>query len=292
MIEEILEMISKKSSKKIVTTENIYTRIKPFLKEEFEVEIFSDLRSAAFFSLGNSNLDEKGTILILEGEYLANIYTAMTESWFQRKQIIVIALYGKYDDIKCEYIKRCMPNIINIYSEDIKVYQNEINSALTQNYPCLINVIVKMDGIYEKKNDYEEILKKLSSFLGKSDEVFIYNSTGKKYNYDFTIKNIEAKHKYGILSKYIGYVIAKEQKIILCVPTEILKIDLNIFNNRYTNSNIKIILFGNKGDEKAISNWIKENKINVEFFKDVTEKELKEFYNSDKPEIIFVGGIE
>ena len=60
---------------------------------------------------------------------------------------------------------------------------------------------------------------------------------------------------------------------------------------RYTNSNIKIISLGNKTNEETISSWIKENKIDVKFFKDITENELKEFYNSDKPEIIFIGGI-
>ena len=65
-----------------------------------------------------------------------------------------------------------------------------------------------------------------------------------------------------------------------------------IIENRYTNSNIKIILFGNKDNQNSISNWIKENTINVRFSKEITEKELKEFYNSDKPEIIFMGGIE
>ena len=292
MIEEILDMISKKSSKKIITTEKIYNKIRVFSQDKFDIKIFNDLRSAAFFALGNSNLDENGTILLLEGEYLTNIYTAMTEAWFQRKQIIVIALYEKYDDIKCEYIRRCIPNIINIYNKDIKVYQNEINSALNQNYPCLINMVIEMNDINEKKINYEGVLSNLSNCLKEDNEIFIYNSIEKIYNYNFKINNIEEKHKYGILSKYVGYVIAKEQKIILCAPTEILKLDLNIFNNRYTNSNIKIILFGNEGNENSISNWIRENEINVRFVKEVTEKELKEFYNSDKPELIFTGGIE
>lgn len=291
MIEEILHMVSKKSSKKIITTERIYNKIKVFTKEKFDIEIFNDLRSAAFFSLGNSNLDEKGTILILEGEYLPNIYTAMTEAWFQRKQIIVIALYEKYNNIKCEYIRRCIPNIINIYDDDINVYQNEINSALTQNYPCLINMVTEMNDINEKKINYDEILNKLSNCLKKDNEVFVYNSIEKKYNYEFKINNIEEKHKYGILSKYIGYVISKEQKIVLCAPSDILKLDLNIFNNRYTNSNIKICLFGDEAKKNSISNWVKENKINVRFEKVLTEEEIKEFYNSDNPEIIFMGGI-
>ena len=291
MLKEVLETISKRKCNKIITTEKIYNNIKGFFGKEYDFKIFDDLRSASFFALGNSSLDKDGTILIIDGDYLPNIYTSMTEAWFQRKQIIVIAIYEKYKDIKCEYIKRCMPNIINVYSEKIEDYQKEIDIALKQNYPCLINIVEKKDNIYEEKNDYEKILKKFDNFLKHDNEVFIYNSIEKEYNYNFTINNIEMKYKYGILSKYVGYVTAKNEKTILCIPSEILKIDLNIFNNRYTNSNIKIISLGNKENEETVSSWIKENKIDVKFFKDITENELKEFYDSDKPEIIFIGGI-
>lgn len=292
MFEQILEIVSEKSTRKIITTKDTYSIIKTFFNEEDNLEIFYDARSAAFFSLGNSSLDENETILIIRGEYLSNIYTAMTEAWFQKKQIIVIAVYEKYDDIKCEYIRRCMPNIINIYDQSIEMYKEKIQLVLNQNYPCLINIVMDISNISKKKINYENIFKKFSNLLCRDDEIFVYNSIDRKYDYQFKIKNIEEKNKYGALSKYIGYVTAKEKKIVLCAPLEILTIDLNIFNNRYTDSNVKIILFGKESKEVEISNWVRENKINIKFLEEIDDKELKEFYNSDKPEIIFIGGIE
>ena len=55
------------------------------------------------------------------------------------------------------------------------------------------------------------------------------------------VKNIEEKYKYGLFSKYLGYInTLNENKQILISPTECLEIDLNILNNRAMKNNFKV----------------------------------------------------
>lgn len=292
MIRQVVEVLKDNKIKKIVTCndilEKIDEKIRTQLEKTFEVEIIDDVRSATFFSLGETNIENEPIILLIDGRYLPSVYTGITEAWFQRKTIVVLALYEKYSDINCEYLKRCTSDVITFYNEEENDYNKKIKDIINKKYPAIINLKVEFNNS-NKLND-NNILE-IAKILNSEDEMWIYNLEMTENN-TCKIKNIDEAHKYGILSKYMGYITAKNEKVLLVSTSEILKLDLNIFNNRYINKNFKVILVDNKNifKENNIEKWIQENKIKLTHVKEISEDKLKDFWHSDEPEMVVIGG--
>lgn len=288
MLRKILNLLVEKQIKDVVCTEDILKSIdgqdKEYIEANFNMQIFNDLRSATFFSNGEVNSSNKPVILIIKGEFLPNIYTGITEAWFQRSNINIISIFEKYDEIKVEYLERCIPDILTIYDDGIEEYKNTIYKFIDNNMPALINI--KYTLKLEEKSDYTSIINMLDSIVKNTVDVFIYNFKNESKN-NINIKNIEPKYKYGILSKYMGYITAKEKKSLLIMPYELLKIDLNIFNNRYINENVKIIIYKGK-EQNNIEEWIKDNKIEILKTEKIDEKIFKKFWDLNKASVLIV----
>ena len=288
MLRKILNLLVEKQIKDVVCTEDILKSIdgqdKEYIEANFNMQIFNDLRSATFFSNGEVNSSNKPVILIIKGEFLPNIYTGITEAWFQRSNINIISIFKKYDEIKVEYLERCIPDILTIYDDGIEEYKNTIYKFIDNNMPALINI--KYTLKLEEKSDYTSIINMLDSIVKNTVDVFIYNFKNESKN-NISIKNIEPKYKYGILSKYMGYITAKEKKSLLIMPYELLKIDLNIFNNRYINENVKIIIYKGK-EQNNIEEWIKDNKIEILKTEKIDEKIFKKFWDLNKASVLIV----
>ena len=288
MLRKILNLLLEKQIKDVVCTEDILKSIdgqdKEYIEANFNMQIFNDLRSATFFSNGEVNSSNKPVILIIAGEFLPDIYTGITEAWFQRSNINIISIFEKYDDIKVEYLERCIPDILTIYDDGIEEYKNTIYKFIDNNMPALINI--KYTLKLEEKSDYTSITNMLDSIVKNTVDVFIYNSKNESKN-NIKVINIEPKYKYGILSKYMGYITAKEKKSLLILPYELLKIDLNIFNNRYINENVKIIIYKEK-EQNNIEEWIKDNKIEILKTKKIDDKILQKFWDLNKASVLIV----
>ena len=288
MLRKILNLLLEKQIKDVVCTEDILKSIdgqdKEYIEANFNMQIFNDLRSATFFSNGEVNSSNKPVILIIKGEFLPNIYTGITEAWFQRSNINIISIFERYNDIKVEYLERCIPDILTIYDDGIEEYKNTIYKFIDNNMPALINI--KYTLKIEEKSDYTSIINMLDNIVKNTVDVFIYNSKNESKN-NINIMNIEPKYKYGILSKYMGYITAKEKKSLLIMPYELLKIDLNIFNNRYINENVKIIIYKEK-EQNNIEEWIKDNKIEILKTKKIDEKILQKFWDLNKASVLIV----
>lgn len=288
MLRKILNLLVEKQIKDVVCTEDILKSIdgqdKEYIEANFNMQIFNDLRSATFFSNGEVNSSNKPVILIIKGEFLPNIYTGITEAWFQRSNINIISIFEKYDEIKVEYLERCIPDILTIYDDGIEEYKNTIYKFIDNNMPALINI--KYTLKLEEKSDYTSIINMLDSIVKNTVDVFIYNFKNESKN-NINIKNIEPKYKYGILSKYMGYITAKEKKSLLIMPYELLKIDLNIFNNRYINEDVKIIIYKGK-EQNNIEEWIKDNKIEILKTEKIDEKIFKKFWDLNKASVLIV----
>lgn len=288
MLKTILNLYLNKNIKDVICTKDILESIidkdKEYIKTNFNFEILNDLRSATFFANGEVNSNNKPVILIINGEYLANIYTGITEAWFQRSNINIISIFEKYDDIKIEYLRRCIPDILTIYEENIEEYKETIYKFINNNMPSLINIKYMLKS--EEKVDYTNITNILDSIVKNKVDVFTYNSENKSKN-NINIMNIERKYKYGVLSKYMGYVSAKKQKTLIILPYELLKIDLNIFNNRYINKNVKIII--NKRKEQSnIKEWIKDNNIEILQTRNLDKNIFEKFWNLDKASALII----
>ncbi len=288
MLKTILNLYLNKNIKDVICTKDILESIidkdKEYIKTNFNFEILNDLRSATFFANGEVNSNNKPVILIINGEYLANIYTGITEAWFQRSNINIISIFEKYDDIKIEYLRRCIPDILTIYEENIEEYKETIYKFINNNMPSLINIKYMLKS--EEKVDYTNITNILDNIVKNKVDVFTYNSENKSKN-NINIMNIERKYKYGVLSKYMGYVSAKKQKTLIILPYELLKIDLNIFNNRYINKNVKIII-NKKKEQSNIKEWIKDNDIEILQTRNLDKNIFEKFWNLDKASALII----
>ncbi len=289
MLRKILNLFLEKEIKDIVCTEDILDSIdildKEYIKENFDMQSFNDLRSATFFSNGEVNSNNKPVILILKGEFLPNIYTGITEAWFQRSNINIIAIFENYDNMKVEYLKRCIPDILTIYDDNIEKYKNIIYKFMNKDMPFMINIKCMLK--LEEKNNYTNIINALNDDIKGKNDIFAYNINIESDN-NINIINIEPKYKYGVLSKYMGYITAKEKKSLLILPYELLKIDLNIFNNRYINEKVKIIVNKENNQVNNIEEWIKDNNIEIFQMKKLDKNILKKFWDLDKASMLII----
>ena len=291
MLKNILETLNKQGYKDLIYTFDIESSLneedKIFINDYFSKETINDSRSATFFSLGKENLHRK-SIVIINGNELQNILTGITETWFQKLNIIVIALYEKYDDIKTDFIHRVIPNIVKIYEDNYKEYESLILKAAKSYSPTLITLKYELLDI---KYNYNNLIRSIEKILNSEEEVILYNMADSVENKKIIIKNIESKYKYCMVSKYMGYIIRKRKKTLLCMPAKLILLDLNILNNRYIDENFKIILFEyNKIEEKLLENWIDYNKIKTISTNNLDENIINEFWNLKEPTVLLVKG--
>lgn len=211
---------------------------------------YQDARSAAFFAMGMSIKEKEPVTLLLPGEYLTSTYTAITEAWFQKVEMIVYAFYKKISDVNTSWADRCAKTM-TIHIDEYDEKADEIAANYHMHGPVLINV-VGID-LEDPQIDYDAVITTISE-IDKSAEFLCYNSKERA-----GISNIKAKHKYGVLSKYIGMSTAKRVGYLLC-NTDCMLVDVNIFRTRYANGNMKIVaLDDGQLKENQIDQWIISN---------------------------------
>lgn len=274
---EVLELIK---SEYIICGDNV-----GISKSDLKNKVIKDTRSAGFYAFGKSRISNKNTVLIINGDYLPNIYTVLTEAWFQKTNLIVIALYNSIYDVETNYLDRCTVSNIMFIDRDYEQFKEKITSSLNLIGPKLFNIVTE---VKTKKNDYTNILNELNKLVDSEDTIFIYNSDTTKL--PCVVKNIEKKYKYGLFSKYLGYINTQDKnKQILISPVECLENDLNILNNKAMTNNFKVIVCGNI---EHLRNWIEKNNINLVKCENIA-KDIELLYNSNKPTILNIirGGL-
>lgn len=292
MLRKVLNTLLKKDYKDIVFTYEINGAINNedinYINNNFNVNTIKDIRSATFYALGKENLHAK-TIVIINGEELQNTLTGITETWFQRLNVFIIALYEKYDNIKTDFIYRVIPNIVKIYEDDYFQYEEKILKSANS---CMPSLITLKYGFEKVEYSYNKLINELKNVLKKEDELVLYEPKELEKTNEFKIKNIESKYKYGILSKYMGYVCGKNKKILLCMPASLTLLELNIFNNRYINENFKLILFNcsKVKQEEMMTKWINSNKIKTNVINTLNKDILEKFWNSKEPMVLLIKG--
>ena len=68
---------------------------------------YEDARSAAFFAMGLSVKRKEPVTILLPGMYLPSIYTALTEAWFQKTELVVLAFYHRISEVNTAWSDRC-----------------------------------------------------------------------------------------------------------------------------------------------------------------------------------------
>ena len=251
------------------------------IKVEGSVAEYQDARSAAFFAMGMSIKQKEPITLLLPGEYLTNIYTAITEAWFQKAEVIVYAFYKNVSDVKVNWADRCAKTI-TIHVDEYEKKEKEIKSVFHMHTPVLINIV----GVYieEQQIDYKTIIDFIKD-VDSSAEFLCYNSrkTG-------DVTNIDKSYKYGIISKYIGMSLEKKIGYLLCDASCIF-VDVNIFRTRYANKNMKIVVIDDGHlKENQIEEWAISNGWGCKYIEHMDRDAAKWLKEQNKQSILIVGG--
>ena len=211
---------------------------------------YQDARSAAFFAMGMSIKEKEPVTLLLPGEYLTSAYTAITEAWFQKAEMIIYAFYKEVSDVNTNWADRCAKTM-TVHIDEYDEKSDEISVYYHMHGPILINV-VGID-LEEPQVDYSAVMIAISE-IDKSAEFLCYNGKDRA-----GISNIKTEHKYGVLSKYIGMSNVKRVGYLLC-NTDCMLVDINIFRTRYANGNMKMVaLDDGQLKENQIDQWIISN---------------------------------
>lgn len=76
-----------------------------------DAENYQDSRSAVFYAMGQAIKEKRTVGVFVPGAYLPSAYTALTEAWFQKANIIVVAFYDKVSEVKTTWADRCVLKI-------------------------------------------------------------------------------------------------------------------------------------------------------------------------------------
>lgn len=257
MLNHVLKFYALNGIKDVVFAEDKNNLLSLGCLDHFDVSYIQDARSASFFAYGKAKMNQKMVLLIVDESFIPSIYTAITETWFQKVPLIIIS-YNVRNYSDTEYLRRCVLQSYCIKSIDDT---NLLELSLKADGPVLIRMKETIE--YETFYCYNELLDCFSSLLSTSDCVFCYNSSSLTDSYNYTVHNIDYVHKYGIISKYVGWITASESRDILCINEELLALDSNIFNFRNLPSTFKLLIVGNgsglwhKEERWVISNHIK-----------------------------------
>jgi hypothetical protein len=235
--------------------------------------------------MGESMKENTPITLLVPGEYISSTYTAITEAWFQKVNVVVIALYKKISDVNTAWMERCLVTNATFGIDE----EGDINTFLQKAYgmkgPVLVNIVG--ETLCENTCDYEKIINVLESVSVDEIECWCYNPKNKMGNNRFHI--IEAQHKYGVISKYIGMSVVSNVGILLC-NVECALVDINVFRTRYANSNMKIILVDDGSlKENNVAHWIESNDWACKEMAVMDENAAKWLISQTKPAVLIVG---
>ena len=122
---------------------------------------YQDARSAAFYAMGIAIKKRCSVTLVVPGQYLTSTYTAITEAWFQKANVIVIALFDKASDVKTVWMDRCVVQTGTYGADEEPAFLQALEQARCAQGPVLLNRI----GFCceEQSVDYSHILNALKS---------------------------------------------------------------------------------------------------------------------------------
>jgi len=255
---------------------------KQLLHYKYNIRIVHDSRSATFEALGIAKMTDERIALIVDELYLSNIYTAITEVWFQRINILIITINANLYQSQ-EYMERCIVGKAMLIG-DSKV-ENIIENILEQSGPFLLRTAITLN--IDVEIDYSKIYNKLNAYLSSEDIVSFFNPIDTGFISKAKVRVIKPGHKYGIISKYVGYLLGcSNNRHILCIPESLLSYDSNIFNFRNIPNNFCIIVIADEsGLVDRLSSWISSNTISCQTATIADNIEFK-----DQKEIIYFKG--
>lgn len=253
MIEEILKKLKQNGVDRLIYCDNDILSLVANIYCGVSAVLIDDVRSATFYAFGQSKMLGRPVALLVNEMYIANCYTALTEVWFQRIPLIVIT-YNANVYQTTEYLERCVDNLFFLEENDaIKDIMKSLNGLRGT---CLIKVREIISP--EKREDYTELIEAIKN-SGIDSKIICYNSR----SINKSIEIVQPEHKYGILSKYMGY-LCGGQRAVLCIPDYVLKYDSNSWSIRNLPNNLLVFVKRTRQREiDRFKSWIQSNGVAV-----------------------------
>ena len=252
MIDKIIKCLRTNGVERIVYTSK---HIEAFFKElpEKDVTYIEDARSAVFNAYGITKINKIPTVVFVEDPFLPSTYTGLTEAWFQRVNVIVIAVNCTNLESSA-YLNRCVDEAFLI-NENTRI-DSIIKKAISHCGPVLLKI--KQEIQEEPKIDYSRIIH----LYGSTTDMLKFACYNSLYITD-EIENIPSKYKYGVISKYIGQIVGGRH-LALCIPEELLALDSNVFNIRNLPSEFKLfVMFSDGFYWNKFRTWIDNNGVHT-----------------------------
>ena len=288
MIESIIQKLANAGFKEVVVTDTreIDKAISISVKE------MRDVRSATFFAMGESIMKSEPVALVIRGCHISNVYTGLTEAWFQKAKVRVFALYEKVSEVGCSYLDRCVLRNTAEMLDDFLA--SEVNCLLEQyDGPTVQNIISSKAAEGTASCDKEiEMLFDVLDDIVPSDYIVFSEDFGQSRRHPFQMRLISKRHGYGVLSKYQGFVLGTSNACLLICSSNCFALDINILNNRYLDARFKVIIIDDQNltEKYDLSAWIKSNHVMCKVVSLFTQDVVREFLGNDNPGVIIVKG--
>lgn len=286
MLRKLIELFANCRYNHFVFTKELSFAVDFVKNNNLVIDIIDDARSATFFAYGEAKLLQQPVVLVVDVHFLTHCYTGLTEAWFQQVPLIVVSVAKTEDEIYYDYLQPCLHKVFTIKNE-FKEFDREISTpTFIGNGPILINLIAALP--YSNSPQYEFVLDMLNQCLTEKDSILFYGSGLNKSKYKFRVLAHEFADKYGMISKYVGYIQGDANKSILVIPLDLFCYDANIFNCRYINEKFKLIILREKEDLSFPFNWLENNHIICKRLDKFSLKEAQDLVFSNKPMAVFL----
>ena len=280
LVNQIIQYLYSSNIKDFVVEDNLLGLFEGVVGDEINKVSITDIRSAAFYACGLSQKNDAPVVMIVRREYLSNTLTALTEAWFQRRCIIVIALASNIlnDTLNCYRNCSSVQYKVQELDDFTSCFEN-----MRRDLPVVFLVECEIEDVPLK---YSIDIAPVANELSEGSHLFVYSAVVTARNEYKNVSYIETEFKYGTLSKFLGHCISNTEKSILLTDLSILKLDMNIFNSRYLDKRFNLIVTGQK-PAAEILRWIKSNDIDIAF-RDSAVEAVKAIRNSNKAMVVFL----
>lgn len=252
----LLNLLEKIQVRAVISTLESPNEGIPF---SFDYHQVLDVRSAAFEAFGMAKMSHDLVALLIDERYLANAYTALIEVWFQKINLLVVTVNGDlYQSL--EYLDRCIVSKHMLFSyAEIESIKSQV---ICDTGPHLVRTNVQLTE--DKRYDYTSIINDLDKIMDKDDFICCYSPMKTLEASKLSILPVDTKHKYCVVSKYVGSLLGSEHRRILIIPEILLSYDSNIFNFRDLPSNFFVIILPDGSNKiTMVSGWIESNSIHI-----------------------------
>jgi hypothetical protein len=287
MMTDLIRIMKDIGIKSVIISDEIKDCLPLECLNTFDVTVNNDARSAAFYAYGKAQNENRPTALFVWESQLTHCYTALTEAMFQHVSFLVISITDTVRTVNHDYLHACIAAEFYIYSrEDVYVFENSKQELGTKHGPILINTLVTvLPSVSRNKKVLSDISQR---GITDTDVVMCHADYCLEGTFRCKTVTYTEEQRYGVISKYMGYLLGSKTRCILLMPVEFLKYDLNILNNRYLDNRFKVFLIAENGIGQSHQNWITSNGIHYSEVHGLDSVAIEKSLSSDNPEMCFV----